>query len=107
MTDTNILRDVLACPMGDNDAGAETVKDYLLALLEAIWVEGEGFDGKRPFGNSSWEYDVYEALGRAGLVRIEYDRDGDIEDVDDEIADRLIRDAIRSLRLPKKGAIRP
>lgn len=47
----NIL-DIL---MGENDAGALTVRDYLKALLRRLWLEQEGFSGKRPFGNSGWE----------------------------------------------------
>lgn len=59
---------ILNCPMGPNDAGADTVKDYLKALLGSLWDEGEGFSGKRPFGNSGWEYELIEALQEQGLA---------------------------------------
>lgn len=47
---------------GENDAGAETVRDYLKALLAALWNEGEGFSGKRPLGNSGWEHELLVPL---------------------------------------------
>lgn len=53
---------VLNCPLEENDSGADTVKGYLKALLFTLWDEGEGFSGKRPFGNSAWEYDLTDAL---------------------------------------------
>lgn len=61
---------ILRCPMNkkDNGAEAERVGDYFTALLYNLWSDGEAFSGKRPFGNSSWEWDVYKALAKAGLV---------------------------------------
>lgn len=91
---------ILDLPLPDNDANAATVREYLLRLLGAVWEEREGFSGKRPFGNSSWEYDLYGALGRAGLVVMTYDEDGYIEDFprgDQRKADRLIAEAIQNM----------
>jgi hypothetical protein len=45
-----------------------TVREYLHALLDRLWDEVEGFNGKRPFGNSSWQYDVFDALVRGGFL---------------------------------------
>lgn len=50
--------DVLALALPSNDAGADTVKEYLVELLSTLWNEGEGFSGKRPFGTSGWEYEL-------------------------------------------------
>jgi hypothetical protein len=58
--------EILNVKMAENDAEAGTVKEYLKKLLEALWDEGEGFSGKRPFGNSGWEYELYGALEDAG-----------------------------------------
>lgn len=58
--------EILAIKMGPNDAEASTVKEYLVKLLEVLWEEGGGFSGKRPFGNSGWEYELYSALENAG-----------------------------------------
>lgn len=55
--------------MQENDSGAYTVKGYLKALLIAVWDEGESFSGKRPFGNSGWDYDILTALVDAGLAK--------------------------------------
>jgi hypothetical protein len=88
---------VLAIKMGGNDAEAETVKEYLKKLLTALWTEGESFNGKKPFGNSGWEYDLYSALARAGAIRADIDENGDIDELDVCGAEILISDAINSL----------
>jgi hypothetical protein len=42
----------------DSDAGDNiTVRDYLFKILMMVW--DEGFDGKRPFGNSGWDHELY------------------------------------------------
>ncbi len=60
--------EILALPMdpNTNDAGAISVREYLVALARVVWIEGEGMSGKRPFGNSDWAYDLYEAVGEEG-----------------------------------------
>lgn len=88
---------VLATPMPDNDAAAATVGGFLIKLLATLWQEQEGFSGKRPFGDSGWEYDVYGPLIRAGFIRGAFDEDGFIEDCDDQAGDALILAAIRHL----------
>lgn len=60
--------ELLALPLPPNDSGATTVRGYLAKLLEQVWTEEEGFSGKRPFGNSSWQYDIYLAMARAGMI---------------------------------------
>jgi len=92
------IRQVLRTPMGVNDAGADTIQDYLISLLAAIWEEGEGFSGKRPFGNSYWEYDVYDALVKAGHIVGTVAEDGEVDDVDRDGGYALIRQAIEALR---------
>jgi len=61
---------VLACPMADDHSGsgAKTVGHYLAKLVMKVWCEGECFNGKRPFGNSGWQWDLHEALIDDGLV---------------------------------------
>jgi hypothetical protein len=99
---------VLACPMRDNDADASTIREYLIALLAVVWDEGEGFSGKRPFGNSSWEYDLYAALVKAGWISIVYDESGyyvrEFEDAERRKANRLIAEAIQSLATTEVAA---
>ena len=86
------------CPMQENDAGAETLADYFQALLLKIWEEGEGFSGKRPFGNSGWQYEVYYCLVKNGLVGGEIDREcEDLISVDKYAAEKFISEYLRSL----------
>lgn len=95
---TDEIRAVLACPMKQpNDANAPTVRAYLVALMRELWREREGFDGKRPFCNSSWAYEIYDSLGLADLIHVVFDEDGYIESVDSPTADRLVSAAIESL----------
>lgn len=92
---------VLTCPMnpGDNDAGVGTVRDYLLAQLAALWEQKDGFSGKRPLGNSGWDYDVYKALIKAGLMDGTLDEDGYVDRVDESYGDALIQRAIEYMRV--------
>lgn len=50
-----------------------TFRQYFTTLLMTLWEEGEGFSGKRPFGNSGWEYDLFIGLCQAGLIKHEVD----------------------------------
>lgn len=88
---------ILSTPLGANDAGASTVRDYLIALLRQVWTEKECFSGKRPFGNSSWQYEVYVPLMKAGLIEGKLDEDGYVEEMDTDKADELILAAIDRL----------
>ena len=85
-----MIRAAAAVELGRNDAGAATVGDYLRKLLATLWREEEGFDGKRPFGNSSWQSDVEIPLIRAGLIPGQLDEDGYIDEVDDEASGALL-----------------
>lgn len=90
---------VLDCPMdpATNDAGASSVRGYLVALLAKVWTEQDEFSGKRPFGNSQWYFDVYKALVVAGLLEGTLDDDGYLDDVDDDAGYELVRSAIEAL----------
>lgn len=64
----------------DSDAGdGITVRKYLYRLLSALWEEQESFSGKRPLGNSGWEYDLYIPLVKAGFISGSIDPDGCID----------------------------
>lgn len=88
---------LLDLPLPDNDSGASTVRGYLAALTERVWEENECFSGKRPFGNGGWQFDLYVPMIRAGLVGGTFYEDGDLEDVDEDAADKLILEAIRAM----------
>lgn len=88
---------VLDLPMDENDAGAKTIRDYMKALLRAVLTETEGFSGKRPFGNSGWDWDMHKPLVKAGLVDGTIDEDGFLEEHDSEAADKLLLSAVDDL----------
>lgn len=94
---------VLALPMRPNDSGADTIRGYLVRL-------GDGFSGKRPFGNSSWGFDLYRPLIAANAIGGTLDPDeGFIEDLPDEARREgvaLIAAAVRALAETADG-IRP
>lgn len=52
----------------DGDLGKVPLRYYLGKLLYTLWCDGEGFSGKRPFGNSGWDYDIAYALCAGGFV---------------------------------------
>lgn len=79
----------------NSDAGDNlTVRDYLRTLLETLWREGEGFSGKRPFGNSGWEYELYAPLIKGGFIKGTLDGDGYVGCFDREDAEGYVFDLI-------------
>lgn len=90
--------EILALPMGPNDAKAETVGGYLRELLHALWHEEEGFSGKRPFGNSGWSYELAAPLVKAGAVPGSLDEDGFLDDFDRAELDKAVHSAIEAMR---------
>ena len=79
----------------DSDAGENlTIRDYLHALLWTLWLQGEGFSGKRPFGNSGWESDIYLPLIKAGYLKGKTDSDGYGYDVDEHEASHMVKQLI-------------
>jgi hypothetical protein len=63
----------------DSDAGDQlTVRQYLHQLLRTLWDEQESFSGKRPFGNSGWDCELYWPLAKAGFIDLgPLDEDGE------------------------------
>lgn len=81
-----------------SDAGADlTVREYLRMLLMAVWNEGEGFSGKRPFGNSGWENDIYAPLVKAGFIDGTLDQYGYAIFNDRKSARAYVRDLILAM----------
>lgn len=79
----------------DSDAGENgTVRDYFYALLATLWDEGEGFGGKRPFGNSGWEYDLYGPLIKAGYIDGKLDENGNIDECDKQQGQKAVHELI-------------
>jgi len=87
----------------DSDAGKNlSVRDYLHKLLWTLLNKGEDFSGKRPYGNSGWDRDLYVPLIAAGFIRGELTEDGYIEDVDDEQAAKFVFELISVMCYGKK-----
>lgn len=97
MTRTYTPQEILALPMEENDAEAATIGQYFTALLHTLFIETEGFSGKRPFGNSGWDTDIDKALIRADAIWGTFDEDGYIEDYDSAAASAIVFDTIAFL----------
>lgn len=81
----------LDLPMVDNSGEAKTFREYFKKLLQTLMEEGEGFSGKRPFGDSSWEYDLYDSLIENKIIE-------SIESFEDrKKADKIIMGMINDL----------
>lgn len=78
------IREIMMLPMQENDADAKTIGQYIMILGATLFEEEESFSGKRPFGNSSWIYDAYIPLVKAGIIDGEIDEEfGWLNKVDD------------------------
>jgi hypothetical protein len=100
-------QELLDLPLPENDSGATTVRGYFAALLTELWREEEGFSGKRPFGNSGWQSDLYLPMIKAGAVPGTVDEDGYIDEFDsaaERQAGELILAAITLLGQPELPA---
>ena len=74
-----------------------TIREYLKLLLTTLWTEGERFSGKRPLGNSGWQYDVYHQLVKNNFVTGTFNEDDMLEEVDTKEANKLILELIANL----------
>lgn len=74
-----------------------TLREYFVELLRTLWREDDQFSGKRPFGNSGWQWDVYIGLGKHVPNLVIYDAEGEVEDYDEKECERMIRMALDTL----------
>lgn len=74
MTTPELSRAILACPMDPAlvaEQGAPpsaTVGEFIANTAAQLWLEGEGFSGKRPFGNSGWDWAIGQTLEDNGMA---------------------------------------
>jgi hypothetical protein len=73
--------------------GGMVVGAYLVRILAEVWAKEESFSGKRPFGNSGWKHNVYDALIAAGLAN-----EGEEDHMDQMIATAIDRIWIYAVR---------
>ena len=71
-----------------------SVREYFKEILKVLWKEGELFSGKRPFGNSGWQYDIYAVLIKGGFISGKLDSDGYVDEMDIKAADKFILNQI-------------
>jgi hypothetical protein len=70
--------------------GGVTIREFLLSLLRTLWIENAGFSGKRPFGESDWQYEVYTTLAKAKLIDTKFDDEGYPRIIDTDKGDSLV-----------------
>lgn len=86
--------EILALPV-DGESGATTIRGFLTRVLAETWE-----NQKRVFGESSWRYEAYEALVKAGLVEGVIDEDGYLDSMDEAAAEKAMTELIKSLETP-------
>lgn len=93
------LTEFLDFQFESQDLGTTTVREYFKSLLSSLWNEGEGFSGKRPFGNSGWEYDLLRAacLFDSKYGTVNEDGYGDWDFSPNKNARKLVEDVIEIL----------
>ena len=91
-------KQILDLPMNwADDHKVKTIRDYLKKLLATVWQEEESFSGKRPFGNSGWQYDLHAPLVLGGAISGTTDKEGYTTAVNDMAARHAIHQAIKAL----------
>lgn len=84
-----------------------TIAEFFESCMMALWMEGESFSGKRPFGNSGWEYDIINALAAGDFIKSKkkiFDGGGfadyteyTISDQERKKADKIIKGVIKHI----------
>lgn len=82
----------------DSDAGEQiTIRDFLRKLLEKLWLEKEGFNSKRPYGNGGWEFELAAALIKNSYIKGKLDEEGYVDTVDWKELDTYVTKLIRAM----------
>lgn len=89
-------KQILAVRMDKNQIEAETIGEYLHAIMTKLWDNPDAFGGKRPFGNSGWADELYQPLVRDGLIGGMLDEDGHLYTVDYKAGEAAITLAINA-----------
>lgn len=74
-----------------------SIRDFFKKLLTTLFEKGECFSGKRPFGNSGWDWDLKICLVKNAIIKGEYDSKYDDWDFDSKEADKKILELISEL----------
>ncbi len=82
-----------------SELGKITLRKYFLRCMKEFWNDGEGFSGKRPFGNSGWQWDIYRGMIVNKWIEGTLDENGYIKEMSDENkkeAHRMIYNALEN-----------
>lgn len=90
-------KEILDLEFESSDLGRTvTIREFFKELLTTLFKEGEGFSGKRPFGNSGWDYDLCVCLVQYEIISgtaSEYggftDWDYDIKEAEEKILELI------------------
>jgi hypothetical protein len=86
---------VLDLKFKSNDLGKKvTIRQFFFELMKTLWIEQEGFSGKRPFGNSCWDGDLISCLIKNKLIKGKLDEDGYLADYDKKADDKYVMSQI-------------
>ena len=77
--------------------GSKTLREAFKLLLKTLFEEGEYFSGKRPLGNSSWEWEIGAEFIKAGILKGNDGSDGSDVAFDWEEYQTIINDALDDL----------
>ncbi len=98
VTYTSKYHEALALKFISDIAQCEiTIRDYLAELLFRLWSEQESFSGKRPFGNSGWQLDLYTPLAGAGFISGTIDEEGYLNDYNLSEAREFVEQLIKTM----------
>lgn len=78
-----------------------TLRQYFCRIVEEVFIWGEGFSGKRPFGESWWRHELVDALRESGALLPE-PPDAPKEEEGDESAEFLV--ILKLIALMAEGA---
>lgn len=93
--DDDKARTALDYQFKSHDLGKITFREYFRKLLAVLWEDGEGFSGKRPFGNSGWELDLYGGLVAGGFIKGKLDKYNCLDEYDQKAGYAFIKRMIQ------------
>jgi len=89
------MTDILDLQFKSEDLNAVvTIRSFFFLLMKKLWLEQDCFDGKRPFGNSSWDADLIKCLIENKIIKGSIDKYGYINNYDRKELNKFVIDII-------------
>lgn len=83
--------DILDLKFKSEDLNKElSIREFFFILMKLLWIEQDGFDSKRPFGNSSWDVDVIVCLIKNNIIKGRIGEDGYLEEYDNNEVNKVV-----------------